>query len=122
MPSRTRRSRSVAINVNTIKADALPAMKVRAQKKKFTFPYLYDPSQEIARKYGAMFTPEFFVLDKDRKVIYTGAMDNKTPPGEPSSLYLESAIEAALAGKSIATTETSPAAGCRIRFNRKDDD
>ena len=112
----------VAINVNTIKADALPAMKVRAQKKKFTFPYLYDPSQEIARKYGAMFTPEFFVLDKDRKVIYTGAMDNKTPPGEPNSLYLESAIEAALAGKSIATTETSAAAGCRIRLNPKKDD
>jgi peroxiredoxin len=112
----------VAINVNTIKDDALPAMKVRARKKEFTFPYLYDPSQEIARKYGALFTPEFFVLDKDRKVIYTGAMDNKTPPGEPSSLYLESAIESALAGKSIATTETSPAAGCRIRLNRKDDD
>jgi peroxiredoxin len=112
----------VAINVNTIKADALPAMKVRAQKKKFTFPYLYDPTQEIARKYGAMFTPEFFVLDKDRKVIYTGAMDNKSPPSEPTLHHLEQALEAALAGQKPKTTETSAAAGCKIRFNPKGDD
>ena len=79
----------MAINVNTGKDDALPAMKARAEKKKFPFPYLYDPSQEIARKYGAMFTPEFFVLDKDRKVVYIGAMDDKTPPGEPKAKYLE---------------------------------
>jgi len=112
----------VAINVNTIKADALPAMKVRAQKKKYPFPYLYDPTQEIARKYGALFTPEFFVLDKDRKVIYTGAMDNKTPPGEPKSHYLDSAIQAALAGQKPEAAETSAAAGCKIRFNPKGDD
>jgi peroxiredoxin len=112
----------VAINVNTIKDDALPAMKVRAQKRKFSFPYLYDPTQEIARKYGAMFTPEFFVLDHDRKVIYTGAMDNKTPPGEPSLHYLEQAMEAALAGQKPKASETSAAAGCKIRFNPKGDD
>jgi peroxiredoxin len=112
----------VAINVNTIKADALPAMKLRAQKKKYPFPYLYDPTQQIARKYGALFTPEFFVLDKDRKVIYTGAMDNKTPPGEPNALYLESVIQSALAGKNPNATETSAAAGCKIRFNPKGDD
>jgi peroxiredoxin len=112
----------VAINVNTIKADALPAMKVHAQKKKFTFPYLYDPTQEIARKYGANFTPEFFVLDKERKVIYTGAMDNKSPPGEPTLNHLEQALEAALAGQKPRTAETSAAAGCKIRFNPKGDD
>jgi peroxiredoxin len=112
----------VAINVNTIKADALPAMKLRAQKKKYPFPYLYDPTQEIARKYGALFTPEFFVLDKDRKVVYTGAMDNKTPPGEPKSQYLDMAIQSALAGQKPETTETSAAAGCKIRFNPKGDD
>ena len=66
--------------MNTGKDDALPAMTARAEKRKFNFTYLYDPSQEIARKYGALFTPEFFVLDKDRKVVYTGAMDNRRPP------------------------------------------
>lgn len=112
----------VAINVNTAKADALPAMKTRATKRKFPFPYLYDPSQEIARKYGAKFTPEFFVLDKDRKVVYMGAMDDKSPPGEPKAKHLEAAVKAALDGKKPETAETSAASGCGIRFNPKKDD
>jgi peroxiredoxin len=112
----------VAINVNTNKDDALPAMTARARKRKFNFTYLYDPSQQIARKYGAFFTPEFFVLDKDRKVIYSGAMDNRTPPGEPKTIYLAPAVESALAGKKLETAETSAAAGCKIKFNLRRDD
>jgi peroxiredoxin len=112
----------VAINVNTNKDDALPAMKVRAEKRKYNFPYLYDPSQQIARQYGAMFTPEFFVLDKNRKVVYTGAMDDKAPPGEPKTLYLEAAVAAALAGRPASPGETSAAAGCKIKFNPKKDE
>jgi len=106
----------VAINVNTSKDDALPAMKVRATKKKFPFPYLFDPSQEIARKYGAKYTPEFFVLDKDRKVIYMGAMDDRGPPGEPKLKHVEAALTAVLAGKKAPMSETSAAAGCSIKF------
>ncbi|HJZ59981.1 MAG TPA: thioredoxin family protein [Gemmataceae bacterium] len=112
----------VAINVNTNKDDALPAMKARAEQKKFNFPYLFDPTQQIARDYGAVFTPEFFVLDKDRKVAYTGAMDDKAPPNTPSAVYLEPAVKAVLAGKPAPTAETSAAAGCRIKFNPKKDD
>jgi len=112
----------VAINVNTAKDDALPAMKERAQKKKFNFAYLYDPTQEIARKYGAVFTPEFFVLNKDRKVVYTGAMDDNPPPGEPKAKYLEDALAAALADKASKPAETPAAAGCRIKFNPKKSD
>lgn len=111
----------VAINVNTNKDDALPAMKTRAEKRKLPYAYLYDPTQEIARKYGAMFTPEFFVLDKDRRVVYTGAMDDKAPPGEPKADYLEQAVKAALAGKAADMGETSAAAGCKIKFNPKKD-
>lgn len=109
----------VAVNVNTEKADALPAMKARAEKKGFPFPYLYDPSQEIARKYGAMFTPEFVVLDKDRKVVYLGALDDKSPPAEPTLKHVEAAVTAALAGKKPEVAETSAAAGCRIKFKKK---
>ncbi len=112
----------VAINVNTGKDDALPAMKVRAGKKKFPFPYLYDPTQEIARKYGAAYTPEFFVLDRDRKVVYLGAMDDKAPPGEAKLNHLEVAVAAALTGQKPELAETSAAAGCRIKLNRKKDD
>jgi peroxiredoxin len=108
----------VAINVNTIPGDRLPAMTLRATKKKFPFPYLYDPTQEIARKFGANYTPEFFVLDKDWKVVYLGSMDDKSPPGDASVNYLEQAVQAALAGKPAATSETL-ARGCRIRFEAK---
>jgi peroxiredoxin len=109
----------VAVNVNTGKDDALDKMKARAEKKKFPFVYMYDPSQEIAKAYGAMYTPEFFVLNKDRKVVYMGAMDDKSPPREPAMLHLEVAVKAALAGKPADTGETSASAGCKIKFNVK---
>lgn len=111
----------VAINVNTGKDDALPAMKERAAKKKFDFTYLYDPSQKSAVAYGAMFTPECFVLNKERKVVYMGAFDDK-PSGDPKALHVADAVKAALAGKPATSAETSAAAGCKIKFNRKDDD
>ncbi|WP_439622302.1 thioredoxin family protein [Gemmata sp.] len=112
----------VAINVNTGRDDALPAMRVRAEKKKFPFAYLFDPTQEIARRYGATYTPEFFVLGRDRTVLYAGALDDKSPPEEPSTRYVEAAVAAALAGKKVEAAETSAAAGCRIKFNPKKDD
>ena len=111
----------VAINVNTGKDDALPAMKERASKKKFGFTYLYDPSQKTAVAYGANFTPECFVLNKERKVVYMGAFDDK--PGEaPKVKYVADAVAAALTGKAASPAETSAAAGCKIKFNRKDDE
>ena len=112
----------VAINVNTGKADALPAMTARAEKRKFPFAYLYDPTQQIARKYGANYTPEFFVLDKERKVVYLGALDDKGPPREPTARHVAAAVAAALAGKKAEKGETSASAGCRIKWDKKKDD
>ncbi len=112
----------VAINVNTGREDALPAMRQRAADRGFRFPYLYDPSQRIARQYGATFTPEFFVLDRQRRVAYTGAMDDRAPPGTPTRHYLVEAVEAVLAGKPVAVAETSAAAGCKIKYNPQRDD
>ncbi|MGL6097323.1 MAG: redoxin domain-containing protein, partial [Fimbriiglobus sp.] len=108
----------VAVNVNTIPADAMPEMTKRAAKKKFPFPYLHDPSQDIARKFGANYTPEFFVIDKDWKIAYLGAMDDKSPPAEATVGHVEQAVEAVLAGKPAPTAETL-ARGCRVRFNLK---
>ncbi|MCS7022353.1 MAG: DUF1080 domain-containing protein [Gemmataceae bacterium] len=115
----------VAINVNTGPEDALPAMQQRARKQGFNFPYLYDPTQQIARRYGAVFTPEVFVLDKERRVVYTGAIDDRAPPGEPQRHYLREAVDALLAGKPVTVAETSAAAGCRIKYHstkREEDD
>ena len=78
-------------------------MKERAEAKGFTFPYLYDESQKIGRELGASVTPEFFVLNKERKVVYMGAMDDKM--NSPTVNYLEQAVEAALKGEKPAKTE-----------------
>ena len=105
----------VAINVNTIPADTLPEMKKRAEKKKFPFDYLYDPSQEIAKGFGATTTPEFFVLDKARTVIYMGALDDKLDPGEATVNHLVEALAVARGAKKEILHETLPR-GCKIRF------
>ena len=63
----------VAINVNKVDEDLLPAMKEKAAEKKFPFAYLFDETQQIARDYGAMVTPECYVLDAKRKVLYMGS-------------------------------------------------
>ena len=108
----------VAICVNKVKQDLLPALKARAKKQKFNFMYLYDGSQEIARKFGAIRTPEFFVLDKTRKVVYMGAMDDSTDPKKAKINFLVKAVNSTLAGKKVKTKETV-AIGCTIRFERK---
>jgi len=111
----------VAINVNTIKEDALPEMKKHAEKKKFPFAYLYDPSQEIAKKFGATTTPEFFVLNGQRKVVYMGALDDKLDPAEATVNYLIPALKGAMGAKIDFESETLPR-GCKIRFSRKRDE
>lgn len=106
----------VAISVNNLPADRLPKMTERAKKQQFPFAYLHDPSQEIARKYGATYTPEFFVLDKDRKVAYMGALDDKGPPADAKTGHVADALDAVLAGKTPAVRETL-ARGCKVRFD-----
>ena len=107
----------VAINVNQVEEDLLPAMKVKAETKGFRFPYLFDPSQKIARDYGAMYTPEFYVLGPQRKVAYMGSMDDSPSGEEVGEKYVEGAIEATLGGDTPEVTETVPI-GCRVRFER----
>ena len=107
----------VAINVNTIEEDRLPAMKVRAEKKGFPFTYLFDESQKIARNFGAMATPECFLLDQQRKVRYMGSIDDSPDGKQITKRYLEDAIESVLEGKDPVQPETVPI-GCRVRFER----
>lgn len=107
----------VAINSNTGRADQLPAMRERAEEKKFRFPYLNDPSQEVAKAFGATTTPEFFVLDRQRKVIYMGSLDDSPDGKQIAKRYVETAVDAVLKGNVPETAETVPI-GCRIRFER----
>ncbi|MCS6852676.1 MAG: thioredoxin family protein [Gemmataceae bacterium] len=107
----------VAINVNTIEEDRLPKMQERAKEKGFNFPYLYDETQKIARDFGASYTPEFFVLDKARRVVYMGAMDDTSNPANVKVRYLEEAVKAVLKGERPQPAETL-ARGCAIRYAR----
>jgi len=107
----------VGINVNTIEEDSLENMKLRATEKKYSFPYLFDKSQKIAKDFGAAYTPEFFVLDKERKVVYMGAMDDRDNPTQAKERFLEEAVLAALEGKTPKVRETL-GRGCRIRYER----
>lgn len=108
----------VAINVNTNPEDRLEEMTARAKARGFTFPYLYDETQDIARRFGAGATPEFFVLDKNRKVVYMGAMDDNPRASKVTRRYVDDAVQATLEGRMPEVRETVPI-GCRIRFKRQ---
>jgi peroxiredoxin len=105
----------VAINVNNNDEDKLEEMSKRAKEKGYNFPYLYDPSQAVGRELGATVTPEFFVLSKDRKVVYMGAMDNSIK--QPTVNYLEPAVKAALKGETPPVQETR-GHGCGVQYEK----
>lgn len=107
----------LAINVNTGDADSMPKMKERAKEKGFNFPYLFDGTQKIARDLGATRTPEFFVFNKDRRLVYHGAMDDNMKADSVTKHYLEDAVKAALKGETPKTETTKPM-GCGIAFNK----
>jgi peroxiredoxin len=107
----------VAINANKKPSEQLEKMKQRAEEKKFPFPYLIDETQQVANSYHANFTPEFFVLNKERKVVFVGAMDDKTDASQVTERFVEQAIEAALKNE-LPVTQRVPARGCAIPYKR----
>jgi len=108
----------IAINPNLVKDDLLPAMKLRAEARGLKYLYLHDPTQAVAKSYGATYTPEFVVLNKERNVVYMGAMDDSPELKKPvTKKYVEGAIAAALAGKTPEVTETA-SVGCLVRYTR----
>jgi peroxiredoxin len=108
----------VAISVSKRPEDGLVQMKELAAEKEFPFQYLLDKSQQIGKAYGAAYTPEFFVLAPERKVVYMGGMDDSSVATAVKVNYLEPAVAAALAGKKPEIAETL-ARGCRIRYQRE---
>lgn len=107
----------IAINANRKPSETLEKMKERASSKGFPFPYVIDESQQVADSYGASFTPEFFVLNRERRVVYMGAMDDKTDAAQVQQRYLELAVDAALKGEMPEVKEV-PARGCAIPYRR----
>lgn len=114
----------VVINSNdaTISpGDSFDNMVKQAKDKKYSFPYLTDESQEVARNFGATNTPHVFVLAKhgnDFKVAYIGAIDNNTKDAKAADKkYVEDAVDAILTGSDISTNKTK-AIGCTIKWKK----
>jgi peroxiredoxin len=106
----------VAICVSKGEADDLAAMKKRAESAGFNFPYLYDPTQKSGMDYGATCTPHVFVLDKERKLAYMGAIDdNWQKVDDVKKHYLSDALDAILDGKQPESATTRQV-GCGIRY------
>jgi len=110
--------RVVGIAVSQMDQDKLPAIKDYMKGKGSNYTYAYDESQEVGRAYGATKTPQFFVLDKERKIRYTGAMDDNQQESKVSKTYLRDAVDAVLKGETPAVEETR-AVGCGVSYNRK---
>jgi peroxiredoxin len=110
----------VGINSNDVEAypaDHPDMMAQLAMDKAFPFPYLYDPSQEVAKAYQAACTPDFFLFDKDHRLVYRGQMDDSRPGnGVPvTGRDLRAAIDAVLAGQPV-PTDQRPSMGCNIKW------
>ncbi len=113
----------VAINSNskeTYPEDSFEHMMERMEKHHFPWVYLYDESQEVAKKYGALRTPHFFVFDEKRELIYCGrGVDSPRHPEKIKVKDLENALEEHLAGKLISVPLTNPI-GCNVKWKGKD--
>jgi len=115
--------RFVGINSNsknTYAEDDFPHMVERMRAEKFPWIYLHDATQEVARAYGALRTPHFYVFDKDRKLIYTGrAVDNPRRAEDSKVHDLDRALEEHLAGNAVTVALTNPI-GCNVKWEGKD--
>jgi len=107
----------VAISSNDADAypeDSFDAMKARAAEQGFNFDYLYDEDQSVLNAYGAERTPEVFLFDGERRLVYHGTIDDSREEDEVTQRYLRDAIEAVLAGEEPAVGDT-PAVGCSVK-------
>jgi peroxiredoxin len=115
----------VAINSNdasTYPDDSPERMVHEAEERGYSFPYLYDETQEAAQAYRAACTPDFYVFDKDRRLAYRGQFDESRPQsGIPvTGKDLRAAVDAVLAGKKPPELQR-PSIGCNIKWRQGDE-
>ncbi|MFQ4142533.1 thioredoxin family protein [Chlorogloeopsis sp. ULAP02] len=110
----------VAISANDAKNyrdDAPDSLKAMADELGFQFPFCYDESQETAKTYTAACTPDFFLFDGDRKLVYRGQLDDSRPSNNKpvTGTDLRAAIEAVLANQAV-NLDQKPSIGCNIKW------
>ncbi len=113
----------LGINSNSVKTyaeDSFEHMVARMKEHKFPWIYLHDVSQEVARDYGALRTPHFYVFNNNRKLIYTGrAVDSPRDASKITTEDLDVALSEHLSGQAITTPITNPI-GCNVKWEGKD--
>ncbi len=112
----------VAISSNDVvnyPQDGPEEMKKQAQKLKYPFPYLYDESQNVARAFDAACTPDFYVFDKDLKLVYRGRIDDSRPGNNLplTGKDLRTALDAVISGQAVAEKQY-PSGGCNIKWKK----
>ena len=110
----------VAISSNDAEAypdDAPDSLREMANKLGFTFPYCFDESQEVARSFNAASTPEFYVFDRQRRLVYRGQFDDsrRNSPTPVTGRDVRNALDAVLAGKPVSPDQI-PSIGCNIKW------
>ncbi|MCS7089186.1 MAG: thioredoxin family protein [Verrucomicrobiota bacterium] len=110
----------IGINSNDVQRypdDSPERMKEEVQTAGYTFPYLFDETQDVAKAYRAACTPDFFLFDRDRKLVYRGQYDDSRPGnGIPvTGRDLRVALDAVLAGRPV-PTQQKPSMGCNIKW------
>jgi peroxiredoxin len=110
----------VAISANDVTShpdDAPDRLKQMAQELSFTFPFCYDESQATAKAYTAACTPDFFLFDGDRQLVYRGQLDDSRPGNDKpvTGHDLRGAIDTVLAGEPV-SSDQKPSIGCNIKW------
>ena len=110
----------IAISSNDVEnypEDAPNKMKSLAQEVGFSFPYLYDETQDVAKAYDAACTPDFYIFDKDLKLVYRGRYDEATPGRDVAvtGADLHAALDNILSG-ALVDTNQKPSMGCNIKW------
>ena len=113
----------VGINANETDGhptDSLEHMKKRVAESNIRYPYLRDDAQDVARAYGALRTPHFYVFDRQRRLRYTGRMDDNPYDATKAKQHdLRNALDALLAGRGPAVDLTNPI-GCNVKWKNQD--
>ena len=112
----------IGINSNDVASypeDSPEKMANLAREAGFTFPYLYDETQEVAKAYNAACTPDFFLFDQEMRLVYRGQMDDSRPGNNipVTGVDLTAAIEAVIAGRKV-NPEQKPSIGCNIKWKQ----
>lgn len=110
----------VGISSNDVSShpdDSPEQMVHEAEQQGYSFPYLFDETQEVAVAYRAACTPDFFLFDGEQKLVYRGQLDSSRPGNDipVTGEDLRGAIDAVLAGEAV-TTEQTPSIGCNIKW------